>query len=172
MRISAAELGAPNARTVHVTARLAPSVTLAAAQAALDGMTGSEKQHLRVSQWRDEDGENIQPVVQVFAELAFGHAFLQILIGSGNHPHVRTDGLSPPEPLEFFFPVAYLINAQGSLSQPPLRRRAQQGLDVVDRAQPEPPRGHGAGCFFVRRSFQACLGGSGAHGSSQSQVEQ
>jgi predicted permease len=61
LRLSAADFAAPNVRSVRVTARLRPSITLAAAQAALDSMSaslppGPDGAVLRVhlAQWRDE----------------------------------------------------------------------------------------------------------------------
>jgi len=37
---------------------------------------------------RHNDGENVQPVVQVFPELARRHQFLQIAAGGGDEAHV------------------------------------------------------------------------------------
>ena len=42
----------------------------------------------------------LQPVVQVPAEPALGDQLLQVVVGGGDHPHVRLDRLVAADPLE------------------------------------------------------------------------
>jgi hypothetical protein len=42
---------------------------------------------------RDLDGDHVQPVVEVFLELALAHELAQVSVGRGNDPHV--DALGP-----------------------------------------------------------------------------
>src|SRR5262249_42579489 len=47
------------------------------------------------------DGNHIQPVKQVFAELAFTHQQVQIDVGGGNYAHVDLQFMHSPEVHEF-----------------------------------------------------------------------
>ena len=53
-----------------------------------------------LAQRRQVDGEDVQPIVQVLAELALGGHGLQVLIGGGDQPDVHlgfTGGAQPPD---------------------------------------------------------------------------
>ena len=53
-----------------------------------------------VAQRRDEDGEDVQAVVQVLAELALGHARLEVAVGGHHQPDVDADRFGAAKPLE------------------------------------------------------------------------
>src|SRR5690606_21906224 len=53
-----------------------------------------------LAQRRHLDGEYVQPVVEVLAELAAGDHLFKILVRRGNHPHVRLLRLVAADPLE------------------------------------------------------------------------
>src|SRR6185369_6297069 len=50
---------------------------------------------------RHRDGENIDPVKQVFPELAVLDLFSQITVGGRDDPDIGLDGAGTPQPLEF-----------------------------------------------------------------------
>ena len=93
-------------------------------------------------QRRDVDADHAEPVVQVFAELTFGHPLLEVRVGRGEHPDVhrlrtcladRHDlGLleeSKQLRLDVERQVADLIEEQRASD-----RRADQSLLIGDRA--------------------------------------
>ena len=53
---------------------------------------------LPLPQGRDEDGQGVEPVIEVPAEAALLHPALQILIGSGHDAHVHRDDAVAPHP--------------------------------------------------------------------------
>ena len=53
---------------------------------------------LPLPQGRDEDGQGVEPVIEVPAEAALLHPALQILIGSGHDAHVYRDDAVAPHP--------------------------------------------------------------------------
>src|SRR6185436_7786492 len=55
---------------------------------------------LPLAQRRDEDGEDVEPVVEILAEGAGGDRLLQVLVGGGDQAHVRLDRLGAADPLE------------------------------------------------------------------------
>ena len=52
---------------------------------------------------RDNNRNDVQPEVQILAELTAIDRFLEVLVGGGNHPHIHFDGSRRPEPLDFLF---------------------------------------------------------------------
>jgi hypothetical protein len=44
--------------------------------------------------------DHVQAVVQIFAEQAVAHALFQVLVGGGDHAHVRLDRLVPADAVE------------------------------------------------------------------------
>ena len=55
---------------------------------------------LALPERRDRDGENIEPVEQVFPESALPDLFLQIPVGGRNDPHIDLDGFGAAQPLK------------------------------------------------------------------------
>ncbi len=51
-------------------------------------------------QGRDDEGNDVDAVVEVFPEGPFGDLFLQVLVGGGHDAHVHLDGPVAPHPLE------------------------------------------------------------------------
>jgi hypothetical protein len=49
------------------------------------------------------DGDNVEPIIQVLAEIAFPNQFGQILIGGGHHPHVYFHPVLPSDPSHLVF---------------------------------------------------------------------
>ena len=78
---------------------------------------------LPLAQRRHEDREDVQPVVEVLAELAGRDRLFEILVGGGHEPHVGPDGFRAAQPLE----LALLQDAQ----QLHLRREVQLA-DLVE----------------------------------------
>ena len=56
---------------------------------------------LALAQRRNEDGENVQAIIEVFAEASLGDRLFEILIRGRNQAHVDFDGLGAPQSLEF-----------------------------------------------------------------------
>ena len=55
---------------------------------------------LALPERRDRDGENIEPVEQVFPESALPDLFLQIPVGGRDDPHIDLDGFGAAQPLK------------------------------------------------------------------------
>ena len=56
-----------------------------------------------LAQRRNGDGKNIEPIKQVFPELAFRNHLPQVVVGGGDQPHIGFDRLCAPQPLELMF---------------------------------------------------------------------
>ena len=52
------------------------------------------------TQWRNADGENVQPVIQISTELAVPYRLLQVAIGGCDDPHVDRHALRAAQPFE------------------------------------------------------------------------
>lgn len=46
------------------------------------------------------DADDVEAVEQIFAKLAIGHSFLQILVGGGDDPHIHLHRLVAADPVE------------------------------------------------------------------------
>src|SRR6185369_8608645 len=55
---------------------------------------------LALPEWRHRDRKNIEPVKQVFTELAISDRFPQIPVGSSDDPHIDLDGAGAAKSLE------------------------------------------------------------------------
>ena len=71
--------------------------------------------------------EDMQAVVEICAECALLHGLLQVLIGGGDHPHVRPNRLPAPDPLEL------------ALLQHPQERNLGLGRQIPDLVEEERP---------------------------------
>ena len=70
----------------------------------LKEMIGEQEQvRFTVAKRWDKDGENIQPVVKVLAEVSFRHRFLQILVRSRNQPYIGANRGRAAQAFEFLF---------------------------------------------------------------------
>jgi hypothetical protein len=54
-------------------------------------------------QGRQEDGDHVQPVVQVLPELLLGDGFLEVPVGGADDADVHRDGLGPTHAFELAF---------------------------------------------------------------------
>ncbi len=66
---------------------------------------GAQKRYIffALTKWGNEDGKNIEPIVEVFTKLTRVYRTLQIAIGSGNDPHINPNRVEPTQPLKFSF---------------------------------------------------------------------
>ena len=70
----------------------------------LQEMIGEQEQvRFAIAQRWDKDGENIQPVVEILAEVSFRHRFLEILVRSCNQPHIGANRGRAAQAFEFLF---------------------------------------------------------------------
>ena len=58
---------------------------------------------LAVAQRRDEEGDDVEAVEEVFAEVAAGDLFLEVLVGSGDDADVDVDGVAGADGEEALF---------------------------------------------------------------------
>ena len=61
-----------------------------------------------VAQWRDDNGEHVQPIVEIAAKQAVLHHLRQVAIGGGDDAHIHVQSPRAAQALEFLF----LKNAQ------------------------------------------------------------
>src|SRR5262245_46602709 len=58
---------------------------------------------LAVAERRQLDGEDVEPIKQVFAEFAFADGFAQIAVGGGNDANIALDRLVAADAVELVF---------------------------------------------------------------------
>ncbi len=51
-----------------------------------------------LTQWRNRQGQHIEAVEKILAEVALSDSLLQLPVGRGDDPGARTQDLSPPNP--------------------------------------------------------------------------
>jgi hypothetical protein len=61
-----------------------------------------------LAQWRDFQGDDVQAVVKIFAEMAGGNGLFQMRVGGGDEANVHLDGAGAAETHE----GAFFENAQ------------------------------------------------------------
>ena len=59
--------------------------------------------HHPIAKGREVDGEYVQPVIEICAELSFPHQTSEILIGGCDYSHVNVQSVAATEPLELLF---------------------------------------------------------------------
>src|SRR5438093_11659305 len=101
-----AHVAGPVVAHQHVDGRRRDATDLPPVLARVLGEKVVRKQHdvrFAVAQRRDEDGEDVQSVVEVLAELPLGHAGFEVAVGSDYQPDIDADRLGAAEPLELPF---------------------------------------------------------------------
>jgi hypothetical protein len=81
---------------------------------------------------RSGDGHDVEPIVEVLAEVADAHLGLQVAVGGGDDAHVDLEGAAPADPLEFA-----LLMPEEFRFQQVVRERGAAELDEGARARGE-----------------------------------
>ena len=86
---------------------------------------------LALPQRRNEQWQHVQPVIQVFAKLAFCHRLLQQLVGRGDDADIHLDRLCPAQAQEvalFQHAQQFGLQAEGSIADLVKKQRAAGSL--------------------------------------------
>ncbi len=95
------------------------------------------------------DGHDIQPVIQILAELALVHHLFEVAVGGRDQPHIHLQRIAPSHTLEApLLEDTQDLDLDGGINFPDLIQKQRAAIGQLEAPRP-PLGGAGEGAFFM-----------------------